>query len=131
MSVRDGDQIYFYELHEGDDELFTDVLLVHDAEYDEAEFLELVVEARARVLEHFDQDTLVEAVAADLARNHGFLVVDDRQLRVAVNVSAQEGETRLADVEATGRGASDEDEGDSEFRSLLVELDQEDARWRN
>jgi hypothetical protein len=130
MSVRDGDQIYFYELHEGDDELYTDVLLVHDAEYDEAEFLELVVEARERVLEHFEQDTLVEAVAADLARNHGFLVVDDRQLRVAVNVSAQEGETRLAEVEAAG-GAGDEDQGESEFRSLLVDLDKEDARWRN
>jgi hypothetical protein len=130
MSVRDGDQIYFYELHEGDDELFTDVLLVHDAEYDEAEFLELVVEARARVLEHFEQDTLVEAVAADLARNHGFLVVDDRQLRVAVNVSAQEGETRLAEVETAG-GVGEADEGEDEFRSLLVDLDREDARWRN
>jgi hypothetical protein len=130
MSVRDGDQFYFYELHEGDDELFTDVLLVHDAEFDEAEFLELVVEARARVLEHFEQDTLVEAVAADLARNHGFLVIDDRQLRVAVNVSAQEGETRVADVEVAG-GAGDDDEGDNEFRSLLVDLDREDARWRN
>jgi hypothetical protein len=129
MSVRDGDQIYFYELHEGDDELLTDVLLVHDAEYDEAEFLELVVEARARVLEHFEQDTLVEAVAADLARNHGFLVLDDRQLRVAVNVSAQEGETRLAEVETAG-GAGEEDD-ESEFRSLLVDLDREDARWRN
>jgi hypothetical protein len=130
MSVRDGDQIYFYELHEGDDELFTDVLLVHDAEYDEAEFLELVVEARAQVLEHFEQDTLVEAVAADLARNHGFLVVDDRQLRVAVNVSAQEGETRLAEVDTTG-GVGEADEGEDEFRSLLVDLDREDARWRN
>jgi hypothetical protein len=129
MSVRDGDPMFFYELHEGDDELYTDVLLVHDNEYDEAEFLELVVEARGRVLEHFEQDSLVEGVAADLARHHGFLVVDDSQLRVAVNVSANEGETKLAEV--TESGPSRDEEGDDEFRSLLVDLDREDARWRN
>jgi hypothetical protein len=130
MSVRDGDPIYFYELHEGDDELYTDVLLVHDAEYDEDEFLELVLEARARVMERFEQDSLVEAVAADLAEHHGFLVVDDNQLRAAVNVSATEDETRIAETGA-GPGVAEAEEAEGDFRSLLVDLDREDARWRN
>ena len=55
--------MYFYELHEGDDEVFSDVLLAHDSEYDENEFLELVLEARAAVLDKYEEDTLSEAIA--------------------------------------------------------------------
>jgi hypothetical protein len=51
MSLRDGEPVWFYELHEGDDDVFSDVLLYHDTEYDEQELLELVLEARTAVLE--------------------------------------------------------------------------------
>lgn len=125
--MRDDGSIYFYELHEGDDELFTDVLLSHDSEFDEEEFLGMVLEARGAVLDRFEEDTLSEAIAAELARHQGFLVVDDRQLRVAVSVSAEEGETAVVAMEEmrTPR-APDDDEG---FRSLLVDLEPEDRRW--
>lgn len=125
--MRDDGSLYFYELHEGDDELFTDVLLSHDSEFDEEEFLAMVLEARGAVLERFEEDTLSEAIGAELARHQGFLVVDDRQLRVAVSVSAEEGETAVVAVdEMRAPRPPDDDEG---FRSLLVDLEPEDRRW--
>lgn len=117
--------LYFYELHEGDNEVYSDVLLANDAEYDEAEFLELVLEARERVLDSFTEDTLSEAIAADLALRHGFIVVDDRQLRAAVNVSSEEGATFIAEVVEPGPPAHD----DGDMRTILVDVDKEDLRW--
>jgi len=125
MALRDGDPIWFYELHEGDDDLFADVLLAHDTEYDEQELLDLVLEARAAVLETYTEDTLSEAIANELARRHGFLVVDDTQLRAAITVSRHEGETAVAPVDETPGGP----QGQDEYRSLLVDMDKEDRRW--
>lgn len=120
--------MYFYELHETDDELFSDVLLAHDAEYDENEFLELVLEARAAVVDRFEDDSLIEAVARELARIHGFQVIDDSQLRVAVNVSIDEGETAVAAVdERAPRADVDQDRDGDAYRSLLIEADPEDS----
>jgi len=110
--------VYFYELHEGDDELFSDALLVHEQEFDEERFLELVLEARQRVLGSFEEDTLVEAVAHDLERHHGFVHVDDARLSAAVNISESEGETFLAEL-----SDDDEPEAEADFRSLLVDID--------
>ena len=118
--------MYFYEMHEGDEDVFSEALVAHDVEYDENEFLELVEEARAQVLETFEEETLVEAIANELQRRHGFLHIDDSRLRVAVNVSADEGGTHVAAVDerrSDGRG-----EGDEDYRSMLVEIDPEDAR---
>jgi hypothetical protein len=125
MALRDGDPVWFYELHEGDDDLFADVLLAHDVEYDEQELLDLVLEARTAVLERYTEDTLSEAIANELARRHGFLVVDDNQLRAAVTVSAREGETAVAPVEPEAGNVPVSDE----YRSLLVDVDKEDRRW--
>ena len=98
--------LFFYELHESDSDLFADVLLAHETEYDEAEFLELVLESRARVIEGFREDSLIEAIAADLAERAGFLVIDDSQLRVAVNVSARTTARSSRTSTATSRSAS-------------------------
>jgi hypothetical protein len=119
--------LYFYELHEGDGDVYADLLLAHEAEFDEAEFLALVLEARERVIDGFTTDTLIEAVAADLAEHAGFLVIDDHQLRAAVNVSAEAGGTFSADV---SEGPLDGGDGEgAAYRSLLVDLDREDRRW--
>ena len=124
--------MYFYELHEADDDLFTDALLAHDVEYDDEQFLELVLEARTQVLETFDEDSLVEAVAAELQRRHGFLYVDDSRLTAAVNVSLTEGETVAAEIAAGdgrtpfGDGRTPFEEGD--YRTMLIEADPEDPR---
>jgi len=127
MGMRDdGEQHYFYEIHESDDELYSDLLLAHDSEFDEDEFLALVLEARADVVQHFEQDSLLEAIGTRLAEQHGFQVIDDSQLRVAVNVSVNEGETRVVTVEE--RRAADEVEEEG-FRSMLVDVDPEERRW--
>ena len=122
--------MYFYELHESEGDLFTDVLLVHDAEYDEESFLDIVLEARAAVVDSFEQDTLVEAVATELERRHGFTFVHDARLTASVDVSKDEGVTSLAELTD---GDDDEDAYDDldddgsgpdvGFRSLVVDLD--------
>jgi hypothetical protein len=124
--MRDGDvPLFFYELHESDSDIFVDILLAHEVEYDESEFLEMVVASRARVIDGFREDSLIEAIAADLAQRSGFLIIDDSQLRVAVNVSAMEDGTFVSDIAVASRGASDA----SDFRTLLVDVEPDDAVW--
>ena len=126
MAVRDGDTpLFFYELHESDTDLFADVLLAHPTEYDEAEFLELVLEARERVIESFTADSLIEAIAGELAERSGFTVIDDSQLRVAVNVSSEEDGTFVSDVDETSRIGN----AGGDFRTLLVDVEPDDAVW--
>lgn len=126
VAVRDGDvPLFFYELHESDTDLFADILLAHETEYDEAEFLELVLECRGRVLESFREDSLIEAIAADLAERAGFVVIDDSQLRVAVAVSSEEGRTFVSDIEVSSRAAA----AAEDFRTLLVDVEPDDAVW--
>ncbi len=125
MSQRDAEPVWFYELHEGDDDVYSDVLLYHDTEYDERELLELVLEARTAVLDSYREDTLSEAIGNELARRHGFLVVDDTQLRVAINVSGQEGETVVASVDLGPVGRDDDDD----HRSILIDIEPEERLW--
>jgi hypothetical protein len=66
--------------------------------------------ARAAVLETFEEDTLVEAVARELERSHGFTYIGDEKLAASMSVGATDEDTFL--VEATG-----------EYRSIVVELD--------
>ena len=117
--------MYFYELHESEGDLFTDVLLVHDSEYDEESFLEIVLEARAAVVDTFEQDTLVEAVATELERRHGFTFVHDARLTASVDVSTEEGATSLAELADEEDVDEDDalDEAEVGFRSLVVDLE--------
>ncbi len=132
-----GEHVYFYELHEGDDELYSDALLTHEREFSADEFFELVQETRRRVQDTFEEDTLVEAIARELERSHGFTYVSDALLVAAVNVSRIEEENYLAAVDG-GDGAwsedeadeGDADEGDADvptgsWRTALIHLDRE------
>ena len=92
--------MHFYELHEGDDDVFADLLLVRDEEMEPEEFFELVQSIRRRVIEGFEQSTLVEAIADELERDYGFIAVTDERLTAAVNVSRDEEENFLADLDA-------------------------------
>ena len=127
VTTRDGDAVpyFFFELHESDTDLFSDVLLAHETEFDENEFLELVLDARKRVLNDHAEDSLIEAVAVDLAERSGFLVIDDSQLRVAVNVSSEEDGTFVSDVDEAGRMGG----GGEDMRTLLVDVEPDDADW--
>jgi hypothetical protein len=100
--------VHFYELHEGDNDVFSDVLLAHEEEYEPDEFFELVQSIRRRIQDSFSHDTLVESIAVELEREHGFVFVSDDRLTAAVNVSRDDEENFLV---PTGR---DDDENADE-----------------
>jgi hypothetical protein len=114
--------VYFYELHEGDDEIFSDVLLVRDDEMDPDEFFELVQSIRRRVQDTYEDDTLIEAIAVELERDHGFTFVNEERLAAAVNVSTEESENFLV---AVGRDDDEDDEREADYRAILAEFDPE------
>jgi hypothetical protein len=118
-----GAGVYFYELHEGDDEIFSDVLLARDDEIDPDDFFELVQSIRRRVQDSYDDDTLIEAIAVELEREHGFIFISDERLTAAVNVSTEEKENFLADID-TDEGDLDDERG-ADFRAVVAEFDPE------
>ena len=124
--------MYFYEIHESDDDLYSDALLTHEQEFTAEEFFEMVQEARRRVQESFEEDTLVEAIAHELERTHDFLYVSDALLVAAVNVSRIEDDNFIAEVEEVDEEEDEDDDEDGAgnvgrdtFRTLLVDLDRE------
>jgi hypothetical protein len=115
--------VHFYELHEGDEDIFSDVLLVRDDEMDPDEVFELVQSIRRRIQDTYEDDTLIEAIAVELEREHGFVFISDDRLTAAVNVSTEESENFLAELD-TGLDEGD-DERDADFRSIVAEFDPE------
>jgi hypothetical protein len=116
--------VHFYELHEGDNEVFSDVLLAHEEEYEPEEFFELVQSIRRRLLDTFEHDTLVEAIAVELEREHGFTFISDDRLTAAVNVSRDDEENFLAPVgEADDDDEDDDETEDVDFVTVHAELD--------
>ena len=113
--------MYFYELHEGDDEVYSDVLLLHDEEFSPEEFFDLVQSIRLRIQDSYDDDTLIEAIAVELERDHGFTFVSDSRLTASVNVSKAEDDNFLSDLEA-------ELDEDADFLSLPVDFDASGGR---
>ena len=114
--------MFFYELHEGDEDIFSDVLLVRDTEMEPEEFFELVQSIRRRVQDSYEDDTLIEAIAVELERDHGFIFVTDERLAAAVNVSVEEADNFLAEV---GRDDEADDERDADYRAIIAEFDPE------
>ena len=123
--------MFFFELHEGDNEVYSDVLVVSESEWEPDEFFELVQSIRRRIQDGYAQDTLVEAIAVELERDHGFIYVSDDQLTAAVNVSTEESGNSLARLEVDLADAEDEDDEDDEdededradYRAILADLD--------
>lgn len=103
-------QVYFYELHEGATDLMTDALLVSERDHTPEAFAAIVQQARAAVLETFEEDTLVEAVARELERSHGFTYVGDEKLRASMSIGVEDEDTYLVDQS-------------EEFRSMIVEME--------
>jgi len=95
--------VFFYEIHEGDDELGTAVLLGHDRRFEPAEFFQLVKKVRTQVLDAFEEDTLSEAIASELQRSHAFVYVTDDLLVASVNVDEKEENTFLVTEGEGGR----------------------------
>lgn len=110
--------MHFYELHEGDEEIYSDVVLAHDDEMDPEEFFELVQSIRRRIQDTYEDDTLIEAIAIELERDHGFVFISDERLTAAVNVSVEESENFLAEIDR-------DEERDADFRAIIAEFDPE------
>jgi hypothetical protein len=123
--------VYFYELHEGDDDLMSDVILACEVEVPRDEFLALVEEARATVAETFEEDSLIEAIAAELERTHGFVFVSDARLVGSVRIAADPTDDRLVGADTDHRRAEltreddalDEDAGLDEDAELPEQPD--------
>ncbi len=91
--------MYFYELHEGDDELFSDVLLAREEEMPADDFFDLVQGIRKQVQGRHEEDTLIEAIAAELQRDYAFLFISDDRITAAVNVSTEDDDNYLIATE--------------------------------
>jgi len=117
--------VYFYELHEGDDDLYSDVLLARDEEIAPEDFFDLVQAIRRRVADDFAEDTLIEAIAVELERSHGFIYVSDEQLTAAVNVSPDEDENFLI---ATSDDELEAARGGADYRGVFAEYLDDDVR---
>ena len=124
--------MFFYELHEGDDEVYSDVLVASESEWEPQEFFELVQRVRHDVQHGYEQDTLIEAIAMVLERDYDFVYVSDDQLTAAVNVSTQEAENVLVrlDVDEAEGDEVDEEREDfaSDYRTLLADFDPDRGR---
>ena len=127
--------MFFYELHEGDDEVYSDVILYSDSEWEPDEFFDLVQSVRRRVQDAYTQDTLIEAIATVLEREHGFLFVSDDRLTAAVNVSPQEDDNFLAELESDLDEDDDDDDDEDEngkngadFVTIYADLDNDPGR---
>ena len=103
-------QAFFYELHEGATDLMTDAILVSERDHTPAQFAEMVQAARTAVIETYEEDTLVEAIARELERSHGFTYVSDEKLRASMSVGVEEEDTYLV-------------KQSDEFRSIVAELE--------
>jgi hypothetical protein len=88
----------------------TDALLVSERDHTPAQFAEMVQAARRAIVETYEEDTIVEAVARELERSHGFTYISDEKLRASMSVGAEEEDTFLVEIAP-------------EFRSLVAELE--------
>jgi hypothetical protein len=106
--------MHFYELHEGDGDVFADLLLAREDEMDPEEFFEIVQSIRRRIQDSYEQDSLIEAIAEELERDYEFVAVTDDRLTAAINVSKDEDENFLADL--------DEPEAEVDYVAILADL---------
>lgn len=107
--------MFFYEIYEAEDELALGVTLAHDERISPENFLAAVEEARGRIIESYTEETLVEAIAVELERSHGFYPALDHRLVAAVRASLEEGETALIPL--------DEEAGERASESANIEVE--------
>lgn len=103
-------RVFFYELHEGATDLLTDALLVSEQEYPPEAFADLVREARQAIIETYEEDTLVEAIARELERRHAFTYIGDEKLRASMAVGPEDADTYLVELS-------------EDHRSVIAEFD--------
>lgn len=113
--------MFFFELREGNDEIFADVILVREEEMDAESFFELVQSIRVSVQDNYEQDTLIEAIADELEQDHGFIAITDERLSASVNVSKNEDDNYLASIDTEDEDDY-EDLNGADYRGLFVDM---------
>jgi hypothetical protein len=114
--------VHFYELHEGDGEVFFDVLLFREEEMDPEEFFTVVQSIRHRIQDTYQTDSLIEAIAEELEQDYGFTFLSDDRLTAAVNVSKSEEDNFLADLEDES-SESDELDEEVDYRAVYADFE--------
>lgn len=123
--------MFFYELREGDNDIFSEVIVVSESEWEPDEFFELVQSIRRRIQDTFAHDTLIEAIAVELEREHGFIYAGDDALVASVNVSMDDAENFLARTEVEMADAEEDDDDDDDedededldYKAVIVDFD--------
>ena len=124
--------MFFYELREGDNEVFAEVIVVSESEWEPDEFFELVQSIRRRIQDTYVHDTLSEAIAVELEREHGFVYVSDDSLVASVNISTDDSDNflaqtavQMADAEEDDDDDDDDDdeEEDPDYKAVIVDFD--------
>jgi hypothetical protein len=106
--------MHFYELHEGDNDIFADLTLAREEEMEPEEFFDIVQSIRRRVQDTYETQTLIEAIADELEEDYGFIAITDERLTAAINVSKDDEENFLADL--------DSPEEELDYISILSDL---------
>ncbi len=118
--------MHFYELHEGDGDVFFDLLLFREEEMDPDEFFHVVQSVRRQVQDSYQTDSLIEAIAEELERAYGFVYVSDDRLTAAVNVSRIDEDNFLSDLEGDVEEDEDTDDDDlgmdADYRGILADF---------
>ena len=125
--------LYFYEVHDGDEDLGSAVLVCHPERHSPAEFFAIVKRVRLLVMDSFEEPSLSEAIANELERAHGFLHVTDERLIASVNVGETDADTFLVAADEAVRTVfvaadADGDPGDDEAPGPDDQDDQGDER---
>jgi hypothetical protein len=114
--------VFFYELREGDNDNYADLLLGREEEMDPETFFELVQSIRRRIQDSFEQETLVDAIAEELESDHEFIAISDERLSASVNVSKDDDDNYLASLD------SDEDDDMPDYRGVFLDMSGQDSR---
>lgn len=112
--------MHFYELHEGDGDVFADLTLAREEEMDPEDFFSIVQSIRRRIQDTYETQTLIEAIANELEADYEFIAITDERLTAAINVSKDEEENFLADLDAP------DDELD--YATILADIQADSSR---
>lgn len=113
--------MFYYELREGDDDVFAELLLAREDEMDPESFFELVQSIRHRIQDSFRHGTLIEAIADELEQDHEFVAISDERLTASVNVSTADADNFLGSLEPDDDDEDEDPEG-ADYRGIFVDF---------
>ncbi len=113
--------MFYYELREGDNDVFAELLLAREDEMDPESFFELVQSIRHRIQDSFRHGTLIEAIADELEQDHEFVAISDERLTASVNVSTADADNFLGSLEPDDDDEDEDPEG-ADYRGIFVDF---------